>query len=44
MKIARIAELPVFRTKIKTDDVKFMEMALGYFVAPFSAMISLQHT
>lgn len=40
MKIAKIAEMPVFRTKIKTDDVKFLEMILGYFVAPFSAMIS----
>ncbi len=31
---------PVCRSRIKSDDVKLKEMALGYLVAPFCAMIA----
>ncbi|MDO4623256.1 MAG: MFS transporter [Eubacteriales bacterium] len=38
--IARTAEKPVFKTKIKTEDVKIKEMALGYFAGPLIAMMA----
>ena len=40
MKLNNIVEKPVFRTKIKSSSVKAQEMLLGYFLAPFCAMIS----
>lgn len=40
MKLNNVVENPVFRTKIKSSSVKPQEMLLGYFLAPFCAMIS----
>lgn len=40
MKITSIAEKPAFRTKIKSTNVNLQEMLIGYFLAPFCAMIS----
>lgn len=40
MKFAKIAELPIFRTKIKSDEVKLPEIALGYLISPFLAMMA----
>ncbi len=40
MKISKIAENPLFRTRIKSSNVKVTEMALGYFLAPFCAMLA----
>jgi len=40
MKITKIVENPVFRTKIKSDNVKIPEMLIGYFLAPFCAMLA----
>ena len=35
-----IFEMPLFKTKVKSAEVKPNEMLLGYFVAPFMALIS----
>lgn len=35
-----IVEMPVFKTRIRTDEVKLPEIALGYFLAPFCAMMA----
>ena len=35
-----IVERPELQTKIKSDDVKISEIALGYFLAPFCAMLA----
>ena len=35
-----IVEKPAFATRIKSDEVKIPEMALGYFLAPFCAMMA----
>ena len=40
MNLIRIVEKPVFRTRIREEDVKLKEMALGYLFAPFCAMVS----
>ena len=40
MSLFRIVEKPVFRTRIREEDVKLKEMALGYLFAPFCAMVS----
>ena len=40
MKITDIVEKPIFRTKIKSADVKIQEMIIGYFLAPFCAMLA----
>jgi GPH family glycoside/pentoside/hexuronide:cation symporter len=40
MNISKIAEKPIFRTKIKSSNVKITEMAIGYFLAPFCAMLA----
>ena len=40
MKITDIVEKPIFRTKIKSADVKIPEMIIGYFLAPFCAMLA----
>lgn len=40
MKFVKIAENPVFKTRIKSSDVKVKEMVLGYLAAPFLALIS----
>ncbi|MBP8796716.1 MAG: MFS transporter, partial [Lachnospiraceae bacterium] len=40
MKITKIVENPIFRTKIKSDNVKIPEMIIGYFLAPFCAMLA----
>jgi GPH family glycoside/pentoside/hexuronide:cation symporter len=40
MKISSIAEKPIFRTKITSSNVKITEMAIGYFLAPFCAMLA----
>ena len=40
MKLTKIAEAPVFRTQIKSSEVKVKEMLLGYLTAPFLALIS----
>ncbi len=31
---------PLFRSKIKTDEVKMPEMLIGYFIGPFGALLS----
>jgi len=36
----KIAEKPVFKTRIKSDQVKIPEMIIGYFLAPFCAMFA----
>lgn len=40
MKITKIAEAPIFKTKIKSSNVKIGEMFWGYLAAPFLALIS----
>ena len=40
MNITKIAEAPFFKTKIKSSSVKIPEMAVGYLVAPFCAMLA----
>ena len=40
MKIAKIAEKPIFKTKITSTNVKLQEMAIGYFLAPLVAMLA----
>ena len=35
-----IIEKPVFKTRITTDEVRFPEIAFGYFLAPFCAMLA----
>ena len=40
MNLIRIVEKPVFMTRIREEDVKLKEMALGYLLAPFCAMVS----
>lgn len=40
MNLKKIVEKPIFRTRIREQDVKIKEMALGYLVAPFCAMVS----
>ena len=40
MKITKIVENPIFRTKIKSENVKIPEMIIGYFLAPFCAMLA----
>ena len=36
----KLAEKPVFKTRIKSDQVKLPEIAIGYFLAPFCAMFA----
>ena len=36
----KLAEKPVFKTRIKSDQVKLSEIAIGYFLAPFCAMFA----
>ena len=36
----KVAEKPVFKTRIKSDEVKIPEMIIGYFLAPFCAMFA----
>jgi GPH family glycoside/pentoside/hexuronide:cation symporter len=31
---------PLLKSKIKSDDVKFPEMAIGYFIGPFGALLA----
>ena len=38
--LKKIVEQPVFSTRIKSDEVKIPEIALGYFLAPFCAMLA----
>lgn len=40
MKLAKIAEIPMFRTKITSSNVKLPEMALGYLLGPLVAMLA----
>ena len=40
MKITKIVENPIFHTKIKSENVKIPEMIIGYFLAPFCAMLA----
>ena len=40
MSLNKIFNLPVFKTKITSANVKTPEMLIGYFIAPFSALIS----
>ena len=34
-----IVEKPIFETRIKSGEVRIPEIALGYFAAPFCAML-----
>ena len=36
----KVAEKPVFKTRIKSSEVKIPEMIIGYFLAPFCAMFA----
>ena len=36
----KLAEKPVFKTRIKSDQVKLSEIAIGYFLAHFCAMFA----
>ena len=38
--LKKIVEKPAFHTKISSDEVRFPEIALGYFLAPFCAMLA----
>ena len=38
--LKKIVEQPVFHTKISSDEVRLPEIALGYFLAPFCAMLT----
>ena len=38
--LKNIVEKPVFKSVIKSDDVKIPEIAVGYFLAPFCAMMA----
>ena len=38
--LKKIVEQPVFHTKIRSDEVRLPEIALGYFLAPFCAMLT----
>ncbi len=40
MKLEQVFEKKVFRTKIKSDQVRWNEIGFGYFVSPFMALIS----
>lgn len=40
MNLTKIVEKPIFKTRIISSSVKVQEMLLGYFLAPFCAMIS----
>lgn len=38
--LKKIVEKPAFHTRISSDEVRFPEIALGYFLAPFCAMLA----
>ena len=38
--LKKTVEQPALATKIKSDEVKIQEIALGYFLAPFCAMLA----
>ena len=38
--LKKTVEQPVLSTRIKSDEVKIPEIALGYFLAPFCAMLA----
>ena len=38
--LKKIVEKPAFHTKISSDEVRLQEIALGYFLAPFCAMLA----
>ena len=38
--LKKTVEQPVLKTRIRSDEVKIQEIALGYFLAPFCAMLS----
>ncbi len=38
--LKKTVEQPILRTRIKSDEVKIPEIALGYFLAPFCAMLA----
>ena len=38
--LKKIVEKPAFHTKISSDEVRLQEIALGYFLAPFCAMLT----
>ena len=38
--LKKTVEQPIFKTRIKSDEVKISEIALGYFLAPFCAMLA----
>ena len=38
--LKKTVEQPALETKIKSDEVKIQEIALGYFLAPFCAMLA----
>ena len=38
--LKKIVEHPAFHTKISSDEVRLQEIALGYFLAPFCAMLA----
>ena len=38
--LKKTVEQPIFNTRIKSDEVKISEIALGYFLAPFCAMLA----
>ena len=38
--LKKTVEQPVFKTRIRSDEVKIPEIALGYFLAPFCAMLA----
>ncbi|MFR3945939.1 MAG: hypothetical protein ACLTZM_01540 [Ruminococcus sp.] len=37
----KLAEKPVFKTRIKSDRVKLPEIAIGYFLAPFAPCLPM---
>lgn len=38
--LKKTVEQPILKTRIKSDEVKIPEIALGYFLAPFCAMLA----
>ena len=38
--LKKIVEQPAFHTKISSDEIRLPEIALGYFLAPFCAMLT----
>ena len=38
--LKKAVEQPVLKTRINNDEVKIQEIALGYFLAPFCAMLA----